>query len=647
LRRPPLEDVIVGVAFKLRDWGYSVSTAEIVKAVELAEAYEALTGQLTPGDLRAVLEASFPRAPGDAVEEALREELSRIDVRERAERLSQELRGLLAEAGLRPGGRASRKLVASSRRGRERRRALAAYVSLRRLGAVRGAPGRERVLDDEGLEELAFRLASHGFSSLKEAIEESPRGFSWDDLLDAAEHRLGISRKRLASMSERGLVRAAEAARRKGDEALHRAVAEEILARLEKGVRLGDAEAAARILEREGLLTPWARRALSYSAGDPLEGMGPEDVARVAESLGVEDGGLLVARAAKAMGEGDLERLASTVDPRLLWAVRLRRPAWLAAAADAARALREALKYVEALDEARADMAAYYLDRAKRGLEREGPGPIDAARLRSLIAAAEALLSAPADWGDPAALQGVLSRLDYPSAVTVLRGVYSHGGPGAKAAALSVMERLLYRVSSREGSRLLPRRERAPSPPGRFDSRRTIYNVVRRSPRPLVYVRRMRARPIVLVLDASGSMLEYAAWSIAVASMFPRHVRRLVVFREDVEVHDGPLSRRVLAEVLLSTRFQGYTNISAALRAANVPGVRNVVVISDLRQTVGDEPVAEAASRLVRAGKRLLFIAPRGHDYQARLDLEARGARVVEAPSPERAAREVLRSLLR
>lgn len=525
---------------------------------------------------------------------------------------------------------------------------------LRKVGAIRGPKGRERLLDQRGLESLAWRIARLGYESLEEAARSRLPG-KWDDMLLHAEARLGVDPSTLRRASSGRLLDMARAASRKGDKRLLRLIAEELARRIEEGSRLGgEAEEAARLLETQGLLTPSIRKRLAYASGDALKGLSPEEAAEVAESMGVERGGVFLQKTIKTMAPEEARRLLSLVDPRLLWSLKHPRlegaeSRLVEAAISAAKALREAIRYAETGEPGRADMASYYAERARSLLEgAEGSlGRITTSSVESMAREAEAIVGLVEGPGEAESLQNIIARLDYSTSVVLLRSLYQRSTPEARRLLVDAMERLLYRFASREGAQLLPRRVRFNRPPGRLDVRRTLYSMIRGSEDPLVYIRRARANRISLALDFSGSMLEYAAWTAGIASMFPRHLRRLVLFAHTVEVYDAPIPRRLYAEILVSRRFQGYTNISAALRAASLPGVPRIVVVTDLKQTVDDEPVDEAVARLTSSGKKILFLVPRGHDEAARRAVERAGARVVEARDPRAAAREVLRSLLR
>ncbi len=641
-----LASLIVEVAWRLRSRGYRVSTAEIVKAVELAKSYEALVGRLTWEDLSSIIAASFTtaRLGVEEVGELVKEATMEATLLDRAKRILSEIEEKIGEAGLHPGGRASLKHIVSGKSKKERRRAKSAYVILRKIGAIRDRNGRLRVADRRELERLAYRLAREGYESLYDALNSRAGKLSRDALLDYADAGFEFSRKAFESMSSERLLDAAEAALRKGEARLARMAAEELAARINRGEKIADPERAARILEKEGLLSPSTLRNLSLASGRPVRGMQADDIALIARSLGVEEGGKYLAKGLRGAPAESVKKIAEAIGIEYLWAIRDRRDPWLAAASNAARALREALLYVETGEEGRADMAHFYLDKSRSMID-DGDSRFDS--IKRLVEAVDLLLDI-LDNGvaEGSSLDALLNRLALPESVIVLRGLYTRGGEWRRIA-VTAMDKLLARVSSLEGSRLLPRKKVYLSPPGRLDVKRTIYRRMRWAYPYTAYKRRLRATPVVLALDASGSMLEYSSWSIAVASMFPRHLRRLIVFSHKVEVYDPPITRRMLAEILVSTSFQGYTNISAALRNARIPGVSRVVVITDLYQTVEDEPVADAALRLLRSGKKLVFIVPRKHDVDSRLRLESLGARVVVTPNARGAAREILRALLR
>ncbi|WP_062661589.1 VWA domain-containing protein [Aeropyrum camini] len=177
--------------------------------------------------------------------------------------------------------------------------------------------------------------------------------------------------------------------------------------------------------------------------------------------------------------------------------------------------------------------------------------------------------------------------------------------------------------------------------------RRSIYQSIRGGRPTIVYRERLRAGRLSLALDVSSSMIDYSSWAIAVASLFLSNISRLVFFSHTSTVLEGPLSRREVARSLLSVEFRGYTDISTALEKAAQPGVKKVVAVSDLQQTVDSQPIPHVVKNLHRSGYRVAFITPpsaRPEDVEA---VREAGARVVTAWTPRQAALGVLRHILR
>ncbi len=123
------------------------------------------------------------------------------------------------------------------------------------------------------------------------------------------------------------------------------------------------------------------------------------------------------------------------------------------------------------------------------------------------------------------------------------------------------------------------------------NSRESIYNLIRMITPFIIWRRPVRSRQFVLVLDKSASMRQFAFYALLSAASLSPYVKRLVLFDTDVVVIDRldrhiRRPRRVL-DLIMSTRFEGYTNISKALEEA-VKGLspQTLVLVSDLKQTV-------------------------------------------------------------
>jgi len=650
-----LERVLPAVLEKVRGEGHRVGTGEALSLLQLARSYAALEARehLSEDELRLIVEGVLKReAAVESFMRHLRMESAGSRLREAAERLEGEIAAMLREMGVAPGWRVSKRIVKRGKRGRDARRSLGYYLMLKRIGVIRGRPGNERVADPQAIRSIAFSLARRGYESVEKAYEDLRPAGGRDYRLMEAEARV---HPRLESLSEGQLLQLGEASIRKGNYETLRSVAERLAALAARG-ELRDAARAARILEAAGLRDPGVAEALLIAEPRLAERLNvpPETVARAASKAPGDRAGEIVARALRRMGREEALKLLSLVDPQHLWAVK-RHPftgdeaALLEAAVKASRGLREAVAFHETGNPGRRDMAVYLAGDAAEAVESLGGvaplGRVSVETVKAMARLAEGL--AAADSPGEVLAGDLIARMKPGDAVTVLRSLYSRASPEERELLLAAAERLLARLSGREGLRLLPKwvtgGER-----GRVDVRRSVYRLVRRSPEPLVYRRRLKSRRIVLALDVSGSMIEHSAWAASIAMLFARNVERLVTFSGAPRVVEGPLKPRELARALLEAEFRGLTNVAAALRASEKPGVRSVVLVSDLKQTVaGEEPLEAAAERLVRRGHRIVAVVPRGHDAEAAARLEAVGARVVYAPTPRLTAVHLLRVLLR
>jgi len=649
-------DLLPSLAAALRGRGLRVGTGQLVTAARILRSYSTLVSReyLEEAEVSLILTSTLALGPGQAgaLSEELRSLLATARLEGGARELREEIVGRLEALGLKPGARVFKRRVLEGPRRRER---IAAYLELKRIGVIKGSPDGERVASESEITVISKRLARLGYSSIEEAARESGRGWSEDDIMLHAEARLGAGRE-LEAMETRRLIGLGEAAIRKGDKNLLRLVAEEIGRRILRGERV-DGEEAYRILRRAGVLSAAHERVLV--ARDPsLAGstsLSVRELSGLAESLGEERGGSIIAKALKSMGRDEARELLSILDPSLLWDVK-RHPftgeeaLLVEAAVNAARSLREALMYAETGEPGRADMAR---DLANRSLEAAGRIDLSIGRLsRSEIEGMALTALSIVDFveGGFESVEGLVSslrRLSLPSALRVLRGLYTRAGPEARRLVVRAAASLLYRLAAREGLRLLPRKALSPHPPGRLEVRHTIYRMGRLAQDPLVFRRRLRSRSLGLVLDVSGSMLEHSVWALSIAMLFNHNIERLVLFSSEPRVIEGPFTPLELAETLLSTRFAGYTDIAGALEAAATPKPRRLVLVSDLRQTVKPGDPVGVASALVRRGVKMLVIAPPAHDIAARRGLEEVGVSVRIAYTPRDAAREVLRTLLR
>ncbi len=654
-----LVESIPDLVDRLRGMGYSIGTSQAVDAVRIIESYSCLRGasKISEDEAVFVLESvlAVRGVSRSDISEALRHSLAGRRVRERAEKILEDIEERLSLLGAKPGLRVSKKSLGG--RKREKKEKLRAYLELRKIGAIRGKSGAERVVDAHTLRGVAWRLAKEGYESLEEAARSVKAG-SRDYMLMEAEARLEVDPESLSRLDGKRLLKLGEAASRKGNYKLLRMVGEEVSRRVLAGRRL-DPHQARFILEKAGLLTPDHDKML-YMTG---QGRGIDRGSRVdvdsilgaVDGMGEEEAANLLSKALKALGEDDARKLLSQVDPSLLWRVRRtslrgREAELVKATSYAANAVREAMLYLESGDPARADMARDYINRSRGILTRlddVGIGRLNNGVAEDLLEVASSILGiASMDSPSPGEVSRILGVLGFERAVRVLRGLYRTGGEWRSIAEWA-LERLIYMASSREGLRPLPKWRLYDTGPGRVDVRRSVYGVLRRSPRPLVYRRRLRSNLVSLALDVSGSMESYSIWALGMASMFARSLDRVVLFASRPTVYQGPFGRRDIARILLSTSFRGYTDIYSGILEASKTRARRVIIISDLAQTIDAGDPLEAALSASRMGKKLVFIVPLRHDEELRTRLEDSGFNIAIVSNARQAARQVLRAFSR
>ncbi len=660
LRSEDIPKLILELAWSLRREGERVGTSEIVEAERIIRDYMILnkTKALTTDELIMVLSSVWP--PAARKKDFLKSEAERLlssdKVEERAHKIYEEIMTHVQNIGARPGERVS--LKKAYRKGKkEGRKARASYARLKRIGAITSRKGVDRLSDTASLRALALNLARRGYGSLEEALSDKALPSGRDDLLLYAEARMPVSRSLLEGLSESRLLKMGWAAFKKRDYRVQEMVSSLLRERISRGEPLRDPEGVVEYLKRTHSLTSDILINL-LSNGTPVRGLGIETIADTIGRLDDDLAGYLIAKYRKILSREEYRDLISQTEPRKLWSVSGRdftgqERSLVDAASNAAKAYREARAYAESLNQARADMASYYADKAEQILQGIGNvslGRVTRESIRSLVAEARQLIALVDGLGSGMTARDaslLLYKLDLGRSIIILRTLYrSTSDPLERDIIVKSMEKLLARASSRVGLKPTSTRVRGPSG-RRLDLRRTIYNLLRMRQRPLIFEDRAKSRPLILVLDTSSSMIDYSAWAIAVSSMFARHIEKLVFFSHKVQASRGPFTKRELAKLLLGADFGGRTNISEALRrAAEHASSRLITVVSDLAQTVDDEPPWRVASALRRSGFRLVFITHERHDREARRLLEAEGAKVFVARSPRDAGRQML-SILR
>ncbi|MCE4625665.1 MAG: VWA domain-containing protein [Desulfurococcales archaeon] len=651
-----IREVILSLAYTLRSLGERVGTAELVEAERILRDYMILryTGGLRADELLDVIAAVWP--PASRRRKELEAELDRIMSSKNVDsRLRTLFNEILEEAdmlGAKPGERVSLKRAVRGRK-KERARIKASYVKLKRIGAITGRAGKERLLDRAALRNLALKLARAGYESLDDAVKSIKLPKSKDALMLQMESGISLAREQLENMSESRLLKTGWAALKKRDHKTQSIVASILRERINRGEPLRDPEGVIEFLEKSHNLTSDVLIGV-LSQGEPVKGLDLETIANAISKLDTESAGSLLAKYRKMLTPDEFLELLSMSDPRNFWALPSRglgsaKGRLIEAAVNAAKALREARLYLDTHEEGRADMAHYYADKAEALLEGAGGvrlGRVNESSVKAIIAEARRLVALAEGTGGgltPARLDSAVAALGLADAVKMLKALYSRASSEEQRRIIIMsMEKILARAASRSG--LLPTSKRVYNTKrGRLELRRTIYNILRRKPEPIVFVSRAKSNPVALGVDVSSSMIEYSSWAIAVASMFSRHVEKLVFFSHEVQSYTGPFSKRDMARLLLEAEFGGRTNISAALRVLSERvAARRVVLVSDLAQTVEDEPPWLVVSSLRARGIKPVFITHERHDRDARRLLEAEGARVLVARSPREAAKKVL-----
>ena len=651
-------EVIIKIANELRSEGHRIGVSDTAKAYQLAEAYKSITGkkELGKDEIELIILSSFTTAnlTRDKISELVSRVLSGRGFRKRINTIISDIEKDIKLLGIRPGVKVSKRKIIKNK---DKKEAIAAYYRLKRIGAIKGKPGQERLADKSYLKKLATRLALAGVSNLDEAVRKMKTPKRWDTLLDAVEAQ--YTPEKLGGLSENELIRLAKAAEKKHDKETMTKVAEELARRIKEGAKIRNPEAIADILRKTDLLTNFIRRKLIIWNPDSLASIPKEDLLKVLAGQDAESGGIILARTLEKMNSSEAKEIIPSVDPRLLWALprsllKRMNDKSLLAAHISSRALRESLRYLETGDEGRGDMAYDLLKRAvheRNSLPPSYTGLVKQGEIDSMIREAESYISlAESLVGEPRGelIQNIIYKLDYVESIRVLRNIYRRTtNTEWRKIIIKNMEHLLYRLSSREGLRLLPVKYRSKQPPGRIDVKRSIFSMIRNETRPIVYLRRMKSSRLSMAIDMSGSMLEYSSWAVAIASLFPNHLDRLVLFSHETRVYSAPIGKRELAKILLEADFQGYTNISLALRTISTSSARKIVVISDLKQTIDDEPVPLIVSDLVKNGKRVVFITPVNYDEDIGREIIDVGGKLIIARTPRVVARELLRLFTR
>ncbi len=620
-----LASFVAAVAGRLRAAGLRVSLAEEVEAARLLSIYAALSGagELGVDEAASVVASVFARRAGDEalIVAAVRRVLCGTPDAEVLEQVEDGLRRLGLSFGEQLQGRR-----------RLRPEALQDYVSLRLLGFISRGRRGEYVVSRRQAARLAREVAER-YGGFEEAVRaraeaEIRRG---GRLLGEA----GAALLQLLGRSPRleEAVRVYSAARRAGD---RRQAARAIAEALDRGERPssgGEAAKAFEALSRGRLLTPARARVLLEAE--------PRLAPRVVRELGRE---ALIDMAVSMAGEGRVSEAAEALvrglglpaadAPGVEEALRRGRLSELLGGSERLRAegrLRGyLLRYFETGNRGYLDMAAAEVERA--GLS----GPL-----------AEAL----AEGDEARLLREAVRGLEPYEAFRVLHSAYTNT---VNTEVRLLAARLLYILWRRlvrgfgEAARRMVKVE------GRgvvLDVRDTVYRIIRLQPQPLVGLARGSRQRLVLLLDKSGSMAPYSFYALAAAAALAPLVSRLVLFDEKpVSLPTSVLRRSPLraVEIILSTRFTGYTDVSGALDfATRGHPPSKLILISDLRQTVStSKPVESALTEVAARGWKTAVIMP--GDTEPPTTVEGvPGLRFYRVDAPRKLQRILLDAMLR
>ncbi len=649
------------LAETLRRFGVKVGTGQIVEGARILQDYAGLkrTDFLDIEDVSFVLSGAF--ALSDSEEDVLNNILenmlfyrSQEDV---LKNIIDEIEKELNALKLKPGQKVYKKSIFRNERGRKER--IRAYLKLKGAGIIQGDPGNERVVSWQRILGISRLLAKKGFTTLDEYLSASKR-LNGEDLVLRAESGIDLSNEELLKgLGNRRLVKLGKIALRKNDRRLLTAVAEEMSRRLLSGSLPGDNNVM-KILRKAGISTSEHLRRVASREPEVLASseLSLKEKLEIVRSLPEEKAAEAIAKLIKSLkDEEEIDKVVSEVNPALLWAVksnpyRGEKAELFSAAVEAAESLRESLIYATTNEEGRADMALYLAERSIKRCERLDDVKINDLNTNTIKAIAilamdivNLLRAKGEDYRSY--LNSILIKLPITQGITLLRSLYRKTDPSMRRHLIQLATNYLYRFSSREGLRLLPRKVKGLVAPGRIDVKDTTFRMIRMVDNPLVYIKKLKSKSVSLALDLSGSMLEYSMWAISIAMLFARNIEKLTLFSHEVKSIKGPFSRSDLAELLLSLEFKGYTDVyNAIVETCSGTGSKKVVFVSDIKQTVESGDPVEAIKNYCR-GSRVLFIVPPSYDSSLAVRLKLVGAKLIVAYKPRDVAREVLRSLMR
>jgi len=203
--------------------------------------------------------------------------------------------------------------------------------------------------------------------------------------------------------------------------------------------------------------------------------------------------------------------------------------------------------------------------------------------------------------------------------------------------AIRLSYRLMRNIVTRHGG-TYEKKEKHSVKGYRVDVRNSIYGFIHFDCKP-VFVRKIRGRELIALLDVSGSMMPYSIWAVTCLATIATRVKYLVLFSDKINIVSIKHKRsKIFVEFLhnvLLTEFKGYTDIAGALDTSLKLARKNdiIILISDLKQTLPGDPLA-SSEKIVNKGLRLLAIVPPKHDYNLANKLRSIGVDIIIARTP-------------
>lgn len=567
--------IVTRIARSAREHGIEVTPGEEVDGANLLLNYVALRSKLTLSDVAFVLSSVFAKRENDRkIIEKIIAEVFCSTVKESLflDNVMNDLRKL----GTSFGKRLDKPLGKMSQQQRE------AYARLRILGFVRRGRKGFYVLTRSKAEQQA-KMLSKKYGDYHSAIKGLILG-SKQALTIASIMRGSLFH--YINLDELSISKAIELYRvmRGGYE--RKVIAKAIAEKLDedKNVNSKDAQSILEILAKHRLLT--SKHATRLMRLDPRLATqlskiyGKEFVLDVASSVAQENQDLAAQIAAYGLGfrgsDREAFKTAFKMGKKVLSSHEVEKYKRIA---NIEHAL---IKYFDTGNEA-------YLDILQAELEKVMSRYSEDKDIESLAASIKSILE-----GDLRVfMESKVFNLDVYTLFIILHRIYTSSvNKRLRMQALYLMQLLWYKAVKGRHGRARKRYINVPDNIGvMINSRESIYNLIRMIAPFIIWKKPVRSRQFVLVLDKSASMRQFAFYALLSAASLSPYVRRLVLFDSDVVVIDRldkyiRKPRRVL-DLIMSTRFEGYTNISKALEEA-VKGLspQTLVLVSDLKQTV-------------------------------------------------------------